>query len=259
MIDIHCHVLPGLDDGAEDLSASLALARAAAADGVRRLVATPHVDTVHDYDLDEIGARTGEVNRALARERIPLVVLSGGEISLDRLGELGDESLCRLGLGGGTCLLIESPYHGPVPFLEEAVLDLQARGFQPILAHPERSPEFQDDLDRLGKLVGRGILCSLDAGSLIGRFGSRPKRVALKLLSEGLAHNVASDAHDLDRRPPGLSGAFDAADRELPGIREQARWYAWEAPSALLDSERPPLRPTPPSRPGRLRRLLGRR
>lgn len=259
MIDIHCHVLPGLDDGAEDLPASLALARAAAADGIRQLVATPHVDTVHDYDLDQIGRRTGEVNAALAREGAPIVVLSGAEIAPDRLGDLGDRQLSRLGLGGGTCLLVECPYRGPMPFLDDAVLDLQARGFQPVLAHPERSPIFQEDVPRLCKLVECGILCSIDAGSLIGRFGTRPRRVALKLLGEGLAHNVASDAHDLDRRPPGLSAAFEAAERDLPGIARQVGWYTKEVPAALLGSEALPSRPPPPSRPGRLRRVIGRR
>jgi protein-tyrosine phosphatase len=258
MIDIHCHVLPGLDDGADDLEASLALARAAAAEGVTKLVATPHVDTVHDYDLDQIGLRTGEVNAALAREEAPIVVLSGAEIAPDRLGELDDRQLSWLGLGGGTCLLIECPYRGPVPFLDDAVLDLQARGFQPILAHPERSPIFQSNLSRLGALVEQGILCSIDAGSLIGRFGSRPRSAALKLLGEGLAHNVASDAHDLHRRPPGISAAFEAAERELPGIAEQADWYTSEVPGALLESQPPPERPPLPRPPGRLRRLLGR-
>lgn len=259
MIDIHCHVLAGLDDGPQDLATSLALARAAAADGVRQLVATPHVDTVHEYDIDAIGPRTGELNVALAREGTPVAVLSGGEVAPDRLGELDDRHLRRLGLGGGSCVLVESPYGGPVPFLEDAVLDIKARGLRPVLAHPERSSLFQDDLDRLAKLVRSGVLCSLDAGSLIGRFGSQARSVALELLSEGLAHNVASDAHDLDRRPPGLSAAFEAADRELPGLRDQAGWYARDLPAALLADEALPPQPEPPARRGRLRRLIARR
>lgn len=259
MIDLHSHVLPGLDDGAEDLDASLGLARAAAADGVRCMVATPHVDLVHHFELGEIAPRIGELNAALAREGTPLAVMSGAEVSLDRLADLDDDRLRALTLGGGTALLIESPYSKTAPFLEEAVFDLQVRGFVPVLGHPERSSFFQADPGSVRRLVDRGVVCSVDTGSITGRFGSRSRRMAFELLGEGLVHNVASDSHDLDRRPPGLSLAFEVADHDLPGIADQADWYTREAPEALLEGEPLPPRPAPP-RPRRkgLRRLLPR-
>jgi len=260
MIDLHSHILPGIDDGAPDLDASLALAGAAVADGTRRMVATPHVSGDYDYDLDDIGRRTGEVNAALARQELPLAVLPGAEIALARLSGLSDDDLRLLSLGGGGCVLVESPYSPSAPFLDEALFDLQIRGFTPVLGHPERSPVFQGDLERVRELVARGVLCSITAGSLAGRFGAKPRRVSLELLSEGLVHSVDSDAHDTRGRPPGLSAGFGAAEEELPGIGRQIDWYARDAPAAILAGEPLPQAPEPPPRPrSALRRLLGRR
>jgi len=260
MIDLHSHILPGIDDGAPDLDASLALAAAAVADGTRRMVATPHVSGDYDYDLGEIGRRTGELNAALARQELPLAVLPGAEIALARLAGLSDDDLRLLSLGGGGCVLVESPYSSSAPFLDETLFELQIRGFTPVLGHPERSPVFQGDLDRVRELVARGVLCSVTAGSLAGRFGSKARRISLELLAEGLVHSVDSDAHDTRGRPPGLSAGFRAAEEELPGIELQVDWYAREAPAAILAGEPLAQAPEPPQRPrSALKRLLSRR
>ncbi len=259
MIDLHSHILHGLDDGAEDLAASLALARAAVADGTRKMVATPHVDNKHEFDLEDIFPRVGELNAALAREEVALAVLPGAEIAIARLAELETGQLERLCLGGGTCLLVESPYSSTAPFLEDALFEAQVRGFMPVLAHPERSPVLQKDVDRARRLVERGILLSVDVGSLAGRFGSTVRSAAVELMREELVHNIASDAHDLTRRPPGFSEAFEDAEDELPGIGAQMGWYVDEAPAAILLGQPLPERPEP-LRPRRSRLLrFGRR
>ncbi len=258
MIDLHSHILPGLDDGAPDIDVSLAMARAAVDAGIETMVATPHVNFEYPVDPHDIGPRVGALNIALARSEIALAVLPGAEVALPRLGEMDDEALRAVCLGGGPCVLVESPYVRGASFLEERLFDLQLRGLRPMLAHPERCPIFQDDPGRLARVVERGVLCSINIGSLTGRFGSVVRRFSVRLFRDGLVHNVASDCHDPVRRPPGLRAGFEKAEEELPGISDQADWYARAAPAAILAGEPLPPRPDSPSRrPSRLRRLIG--
>jgi protein-tyrosine phosphatase len=262
VIDLHSHILPGLDDGADDLEVSMAMARLAVDAGVQTMAATPHVNFDYPVDSDTVLAKVGELNVALARAGVPLAVLPGAEISVPRAAELSDTELSALGLGGGKTVLIESPYIKGVGFLEEMLFDLQLRGFRPLLAHPERCPIFQDDIARLRRLVDREVYCSINTGSLAGRFGRRVQAFAFELVSAGLVHDVASDSHDPERRPPGLLGGIEAADEHLPGIAAQADWYTRAAPAALIGGKQLPPRPAlpqPAAQPSRLKRLLGRR
>jgi protein-tyrosine phosphatase len=254
MIDLHIHILPALDDGAPDMDTGVAMARTSASEGVRTLVATPHVSTRYPVAARDIAVRVGQLNLALARAEVPVAVLPGAEVSASRLDGMTDDEVRALCLGGSDCLLVESPYQREAGFLEEALFGLQVRGIRPMLAHPERSPLFQADIDRLATLVDRGVLCSITTGSLAGRFGRPVRDFALRLVAGGLVHNVASDAHDNGRRPPGLLAGFDAAESELPGIREQARWFTEVLPLAVLRAEELPGRPAPPS-PRRRTRL----
>jgi protein-tyrosine phosphatase len=260
MIDLHSHILPGVDDGAGDLEASVAMAKAAVEADIETIVGTPHVNAVYDYDTAMIGRLAGELNIELARREVPLAVLPGAEIALERLPDLGDDELRRLCLGEGPYLLVESPYTRGETFLDEALFHLQVRGFRPVLAHPERCPIFQADRTHLLGLVERGILCSVNAGSMAGRFGSTVERFVLRMFSEGLVHNVASDSHDSDRRPPALSFGFEHAEAHLPGVLGQSRWFTESAPAAILSGEPLPSKPEAPrTRHSRWRRLLRRR
>lgn len=259
MIDLHSHILPGVDDGAADSEASLAMARAAVADGIRTVVATPHINYDYDYDYAEIGQLVGELNIVLAHAEIPLAVLPGAEISLARLPDLGERELSRLCLGGGPSLLVESPYTRAAGFLDEALFDLEVRGYRPVLAHPERCPLFQADVDRLRALVDRGILCSVNAGSMAGRFGQTVRRFALTLFRKELVHDVSSDSHDDTGRPPKLSVGFESLEAELPGISDQAAWFTEDVPAAILAGDPLPPRPELPARPrSRWRRFVSR-
>lgn len=235
------------------------MARLAAADGVRTIVATPHVNTDFDYDLTEISRRCGELNVQLARAEVSLAVLAGAEIAVSRLTELDDGALRDLCLGASQALLVESPYTKSADFLDELLFDLQVRGFQPVLAHPERCPIFQQDVDRLKRIVDRGILCSVTAGSMAGTFGSTVQKFVLRMFREGLVHDVSSDAHDHRRRRPVLTPGFERAERELPGIAVQRDWYTRAAPTAILAGEAPPPRPPPPAGKPSLWRRLTRR
>jgi protein-tyrosine phosphatase len=260
VIDLHSHILPGLDDGAPDLEASLAMAQAAVADGVNTMVATPHVNFDYPTPAENMARAVGHLNVALARAEIALAVLPGAEIAVTKLDSLGPDELGALGLGGGATLLVECPYTTSVPFFEQQIDELQRSSFRVLLAHPERSPLFRNDLDRLDRLVRSGAYVVVNAGSLAGRLGDNSRESVFEIVAAGLAHAVASDSHDPERRPPGLRAAFEAADVELPGLVDQIGWYTLEAPTAIISGRKVPPRPEPPQRRAKKRRFrLGRR
>ena len=257
MIDLHSHILPGVDDGPSTMEGSLELARTAVAAGTRTILATPHINDDPRVDPALIAAGIVELRAALAAAEIPLEVLPGGEIAIWRLIDLDDDTLRALALGGGPYLLVESPFSPVVGDFEPMVLDLHARGHRVLLAHPERCPAFQRDPPRLEGLVSAGALVQITAGSMAGGFGSTVRRFTMAMLREGLAHVVASDAHDHLRRPPGLQAGFPALERDLPGLSEQAEWLTELVPRAVLDGAPLPVRPPLPTRPSGLLRRLG--
>jgi protein-tyrosine phosphatase len=261
VIDLHCHILPGLDDGPVNLDFSLAMARSAEEAGINVAVATPHVRSDYPNEPDQIAAAVHELNEAVAEEGIELRVLAGAEVSLQSAVELDDATLASLCLATGDCLLVESPYRSIDIDLEGILRELQARGFRPLLAHPERCPIFQRDPSRLARLVNGGTMCSITSGSLAGRFGTTVRRFSLDLLYDGLVHDVASDAHDHLHRPPDLLTGFESAEREVPGIRGHATWFTVTAPVAIVTGRALPPPHDPPPRPpmARWRRLVERK
>ena len=260
MIDLHCHILPGLDDGPVNLDFSVAMARAAAENGIQVMVATPHIRADYDVDPGAIEGLVKELDDAVEADGTQLLVLAGGEVSLQKATELDDDVLRTVCLGSSDYLLLESPYKAIDIDIEGIVREVQGRGFKPLLAHPERCPIFQHDPDRLQRLVNMGVLCSITAASLAGGFGATVRRFTLELVHDGLVHDVASDAHDHLHRPPDLLTGFDSAEAEIPGIRDQAPWFTVTAPVAILAGRALPARPDPPPRPptSRWRRLVSR-
>lgn len=241
VIDLHCHVLPGIDDGPESIEGSVALARAAAEAGITTLVATPHVDARYGNGAERILGLIGPLNARLTDEGIAIQVLAGGEIAATHIAELPHAELARLGLGGSRALLIEFPFSPVIHGLPEAVRELQREGHRVVLAHPERCPAFHRDRDTLRALADDGVLMSITAGSLTGRFGNEVRRVALELAREGLMHNVTSDAHDDVRRPPGLRVELERAK-----LGELAEWLTELVPEAILADAPVPPRPVAP-------------
>ncbi len=238
VIDLHSHVLPGIDDGPETIEGSLALARAAAAAGTRTLVATPHVSWSYPNDAGTILGLVDELNARLAAEDTPLEIRPGAEIAVTRAGEIEPEQLARLSLGGGPWLLVECPFTPVATGMDALILDLQRQGHRVLLAHPERCPAFHRDRHALGALVRGGALTSITASSLVGRFGGEVRRFALELIREELVHNVASDAHDAVRRPPGM-----AAELSEAGLDSLSEWLTQQVPAAILNGDELPLRP----------------
>jgi protein-tyrosine phosphatase len=238
MIDLHCHVLPGIDDGPESIEGSLMLARAAAGVGITTLVATPHVSWRYRNDADTIAALAQELAAALVLEEVPVMLRAGAEVAMTQLADIEPSELARLTLGGGPWLLLEPPFTEVSTGFDRAVLDLQRAGHSVLLAHPERCQAFHRDPDVLGRLVQAGALTSITAGSLVGRFGSTVRRFALQLVREELVHNVSSDAHSHERRRPGI-----AAELEQAGLAGLSEWLTLEVPAAILEGEPIPARP----------------
>jgi protein-tyrosine phosphatase len=252
VIDLHTHILPGIDDGCRTLQESVDLARAAAEGGVRTLAATPHVRFEYPNEPAVMERLVGEVRAAVEEAGIPIEILPGGELALDWLDQLTPEELRRFGLGGNPAvLLLEFPYSGWPRGLDARVFRLQAEGKTLVLAHPERNPEVQADPGSLDELVARGVLVQLTASSLDGRVSSASRKTARALLDRGLAHLLASDMHSPELRRVGLRAAAEAV-----GDPDLARWLTKDVPRALVDGQ--PLPDRPPSLPRRRRSLRGR-
>lgn len=240
VIDLHCHILPGIDDGPQTVEESLELARAAVAGGTRLVVATSHVSWSRRNDSVTIFEGVATLNERLAREGIQLEVRPGAEIAATLVGDLHPAELARLTLGGQRrrWLLIEPPFTPVVTGLDALIYGLQRDGYRIVLAHPERCSGFHRDRAMLEALVGAGVLTSITAGSLVGRFGKPVQRFADQLVRDGLVHNVASDAHDAVARPPSIAPELSKAH-----LSELADWFTRAIPEAILGGSEPPPRP----------------
>ncbi|MBA2359208.1 MAG: tyrosine protein phosphatase [Actinobacteria bacterium] len=245
MIDLHSHVLHGLDDGARSLEESVEIARAAVADGIEVLAATPHVREDYPTTPEEMEAAADEVRAELERAGVPLDLRTGGEVALDALDDLGPDALRRFGLGGNpSYLLVECPYYGWPLDLPDRLFRLRLAGITPVFAHPERNGEVQADPDRLEGLVESGTLVQVTAASLDGRLGRSSREAGLRLVERGLAQLIASDAHHPGVRAIGMSAAVEAV-----GDEELAAWLTSAVPRAILDDG--PLPPRPEGKPRR--------
>ncbi len=255
MIDLHAHVLAGVDDGPATADESVELARRAVADGVATLAATPHLRDDHPGVVpEELACRRAELQRRLAEEGVALQLVTGGEVDFSWALDATDDALELVSYDQrGSDLLMETPY-GELPHDFERMVDaIRRRGYRLLLAHPERNPSFQRSPERLARLVDGGVLVQLTAAALAGSRESRSRRFALAAVSEGVAHVIASDAHGLaaaDRRR--LSEGVAVASEVDQG---RARWMVTDAPAAVLEGA--PL-PPPPSGSAERRGMLDR-
>ncbi len=209
-VDIHCHLLPGVDDGAQDLEESLAMAKMAVSDGFETIVATPHQLGNNGHNQgDDIRAGVARLQQCFDAEQIGLKVLPGADV---RIEEDMVEGLCNgqvLSRGDHRRhVLLELPHEIYLP-LDGLLEQLASQGMVGILSHPERNQGILRQPEVVGPLVDAGCLMQVTAGSLTGFFGSRIRKFTDKLLSQGLIHFIATDAHDLIRRQPLMRGAFE--------------------------------------------------
>lgn len=202
--DLHCHILPGLDDGPKDWAATWDMIETAVRSNVGQIVCTPHC-RLSDPRLLERSQRIGELaevlNRALAKRQVPLRVFPGAELLWE--GNRYDPSVLReLTLAGTRYLLVEFPFGERLSRMEYAARCVEDAGFLPVLAHPERYGAVQRDPGCLAEWFGNGWVLQLDKGSVLGDFGASAFRTATWTLEHGLAHVVSSDAHNGESRTP---------------------------------------------------------
>ena len=260
MIDLHAHLLPGIDDGPPEVGESVWLAREMADGGVEAVAATPHCRSDHPTVVPaELAERCARLEARLEDEAIRLVILPAGEADLSWALAASDEDrrLVSYGQHGGD-LLVETPYVPLTLNFEEMLFKLTIEGFRLLLAHPERNPTLQEDPGRIVELVRRGALLQVTAASLVGPpRRSRTAGLARDLVKEGLAHVLASDAHG--PAAPGRATLAEgvAAAAELVG-EARARWMVEDAPAAVVMGDPLPRAPEiRPPRRGVLRRLAG--
>ncbi len=236
MIDLHSHILPGIDDGAADLSVSLAMARAFVADGVTTVACTPHIlPGLYHNNGPQIRRAVLELQAAIDREGIALRLVTGADIHItpNFVAGLRDGSL--LSLADSRYVLVEPPHHVAPARLDDLFFSLLVAGYVPILTHPERLTWIKSQYATIVRLVQAGVWMQVTAGSLTGAFGRQPLYWAERMLQEGRVHILATDAHDCARRPPELTPGREQAAR-LVGATE-AEHLVMTRPRGIIANE----------------------
>lgn len=208
MVDVHHHLLPGLDDGSPDLPTSVEMARIAVQDGITHVVCTPHANSRYMFDPEVIQMRAQELRQALAQAVIPLKIGLGCDFHLTY--DNVQDALAhpqKYAINGHDYLLVELPDYTLSPNLKETFYELRMGGLIPILTHPERNPVLQREPQRMLPWLRDGLLVQVTAGSVTGRMGKQAQRVAERLLANRWVHILATDAHDTRRRPPQMREA----------------------------------------------------
>ena len=238
MIDLHCHILPGIDDGSKSTSESLVMAKLAFEDGIRTIVATPHtLDGTYLNPLHRIAQGVLFLQEALNENRVELKVCIGADVHLcpgmaDRIKK-GDVGTIN---NTGKYFLLELPPQTIPSGVKEEIFALKVLGITPIITHPERHPAILRDMALLYDFVAMGALSQITAMSLTGEFGEGVQRCAQELLKHRLVHVIASDAHSADSRPPLLSRAVNEA-AELTGSESFAVSLVSDIPAKILAGE----------------------
>lgn len=212
MIDLHCHLLPGIDDGAPDRAVALAMARMAVADGIDTVACTPHIyPGLYENDRAGILAAVEAFRGELANEGIALQLTTGADTHLapDLVEGLRSGRIATL--ADSRYFLFEPPHHVAPPRLADSVFQVLAAGYVPVVTHPERLTWIEEHYPLFAQLVRGGAWMQVTAGSLTGRYGRRPRYWAERMLDEGLVHILATDAHHCERRVPLLAEGREAA------------------------------------------------
>jgi protein-tyrosine phosphatase len=247
MIDLHCHIVPGIDDGAVDLAMALQMARIAADDGIAAIACTPHIyPGMYENTADGIRAAVARLQRDLDEHGIGLRLYEGADVHLDpqlpdriRNGEVPT-------LAGSRYLLLEPPHHVAPPRFEEAVFELMAAGIVPVVTHPERLTWIETHYDMFRRLSERGAWMQITAGALTGRFGRRVQYWGERFVDEGHCALLATDAHHPVRRPPLLQEAREAAARRVGAV--EATNMVSARPAGIVGNVAPDQLPELPSR-----------
>jgi protein-tyrosine phosphatase len=238
VIDLHCHILPQIDDGSPGLPDSLEMARIAISDGISITACTPHIlPGVYDNTGPAIRKAVAWLQGELERADIPLLLVSGADahVAPNLQAALGSGGVPTL--GQSRYFLLEPPTILVPPRFEDYLFDLVIAGYVPIITHPERLHWVESHYEMLRRLVRSGVWMQLTAGSILGKFGRRARYWSERMLDDGLAQILASDAHNADRRPPRLSDAFEALEKRVGS--EEARNLVILRPAGILKDKSP--------------------
>ena len=244
MVDIHCHILPGLDDGADSFEESLQMAEMAIEDGITHVVGTPHSNEQFTFDRDLIRKRRNELQEKIG-PRLQLGTGCDFHFSFENLQDLQTDKT-KYTINQKFYLLVELSDFSIPPNIEDMLHNLQLQGIAPIITHPERNALIQKDATRLRRWLHQGCYVQITAQSLLGKFGSTPQKLAEEWLEKDMIHFFASDAHNVTRRPLRLREAFEAVMARRGDAVAQALFRdnplaAFEGRPLPYDPEQPPV------------------
>ncbi len=231
MVDLHCHILPGLDDGARTMEDAIAMAEMAIADGITHAVATPHLSSEYSFNYPRVRKLRDELQERIGGR---LKLATGCDFHLDPENYAAlRQDTARFCINQKDYLLVEFNEFSIPPAMDEMLHELQLAGLRPIVTHPERNGILRAQPERLVKWVRQGCYAQVTGGSLTGAFGSGAKEDAQRWIGQGLIHFVSSDAHNTTTRPHKLQPAYDVVQAQFS--REKAQALFVENPLAAFD------------------------
>lgn len=236
LVDLHSHILPGVDDGSPDIEHSLALAQAAVDDGITHMLLTPHhMDGKYVNHKEDVIKKTNKFQQALTENKIPLKVFPGQEVHInDRLLEAIDNDDILFADENNRYLMLELPHtHVPEYFMKNIFPELRNRGITPIIVHPERNQEIQRTPDLLYEMVNKGCLTQLTASSYLNVFGKEVTEFTQKIIDADLGFTFSSDAHNLKGRKTRMTKAYE----KLYKVSEKKANQYWENGKMILNGE----------------------
>jgi protein-tyrosine phosphatase len=236
MVDLHCHILPGLDDGPATMEEAVAMAESAIADGITHVVATPHSNSKYFFDFahvrrlrDELQAKTGE--------RLKIATGCDFHLNPENLESLRKDAR-QYCVNQGDFLLVEFNEFSIPPSMDQTLYGIQLAGVQPVITHPERNTILRSRPERLKKWIRQGCFAQVTGGALTGGFGAGSQQDALRWIAEGLIHFVASDAHNTRSRPLRLQPAYNVVVDRFG--EEKARALFHDNPLAAFEGQQLP-------------------
>ncbi len=235
MIDIHCHILPDIDDGPRSLDETIAMARTALKNGIHTVVATPHTENgIYCNNFTKIQQSVAEVRKALRGNGILLKIISGAEVhACPGLVDLVKNGEAVTINNDGKYLLLELPSMAIPHEIKDEIFNLKLHGITPIIAHPERNLVFQQDPGRLEEFIRMGVICQVTASSITGELGKETQKCAETMLRSRLLHVIASDSHSVSHRPQNFQMAVEKAG-EIMGSRKEAEDMVNHTPAAII-------------------------